>query len=155
MLLHGKRGIIFGVANQHSLAWRIAQRCAQHGASLAITYQNERFEEKVTKLAAELPDAFTLQCDLNNDAEIAVVVNTLRERWGTIDLMAHCVAYALREELASRYLDTSREGFTIAMETSVYTFVAAVQHLEPILADREPTLPLPIWAASGWRRVTM
>lgn len=83
------------------------------------------------------------------------MVNTLRERWGTIDLMAHCVAYALREELASRYLDTSREGFTIAMETSVYTFVAAVQHLEPILADREPTLPLPIWAASGWRRVTM
>ncbi|MEN3000981.1 MAG: enoyl-ACP reductase [Armatimonadota bacterium] len=142
MLLQGKRGVIFGVANQYSLAWRIAQRCAQHGASLALTYQNERFVEKVNQLAAELPDAFTLQCDLNNDAEIATVVSTLRERWGTVEFMAPCVAYALREELAGRYLDTSREGFKIALETSVYTFVAAVRHLEPILADRASILTL-------------
>ncbi len=142
MLLQGKRGIIFGVANQHSLAWRIAQRCAQHGASLAITYQNERFEDKVNRLAAELPDAFTLPCDLNNDQEIAAVANTLRERWGTVDFMAHCVAYALREELAGRYLDTSREGFKIALETSVYTFVAAVRQLEPILTDGASILTL-------------
>ncbi len=142
MLLQGKRGIIFGVANQHSLAWRIAQRCAQHGANLAITYQNERFEDKVNRLAAELPDAFTLPCDLNNDQEIVAVANTLRERWGTVDFMAHCVAYALREELTGRYLDTSREGFKIALETSVYTFVAAVRQLEPILTDGASILTL-------------
>jgi enoyl-[acyl-carrier protein] reductase I len=142
MLLQGKRGIIFGVANQHSLAWHIAQRCAQHGASLAITYQNERFENKVNRLVAELPDAFTLPCDLNHDEEIAAVVNALRERWGQVNFMAHCVAYALREELAGRYLDTSREGFKIALETSVYTFVAAVRHLEPILSDGASILTL-------------
>jgi Enoyl-[acyl-carrier-protein] reductase [NADH] (EC 1.3.1.9) len=141
-MLTGKKGIIFGVANQHSLAWKIAQRCAAHGAQLAIAYQNDRFEEKVNALAQELPDAFTLQCDLNNDAEIQQVANTLRERWGQVDFMAHCVAYALREELMGRYLDTSREGFKIALETSVYTFVAATRHLEPILRDGASLLTL-------------
>jgi enoyl-[acyl-carrier protein] reductase I len=141
-MLTGKKGIIFGVANQHSLAWKIAQRCAAHGAQLAIAYQNDRFEEKVNALAQELPDAFTLQCDLNNDAEIQQVANTLRERWGQVDFMAHCVAYALREELAGRYLDTSREGFKIALETSVYTFVAATRALEPILRDGASILTL-------------
>jgi enoyl-[acyl-carrier protein] reductase I len=141
-MLTGKKGIIFGVANQHSLAWKIAQRCAAHGAQLAIAYQNERFEEKVNALARELPDAFTLQCDLNNDAEIQQVVDTLRNRWGQVDFMAHCVAYALREELMGRYLDTSREGFKVALETSVYTFVAATRALEPILRDGASLLTL-------------
>ncbi len=141
-MLTGKKGVIFGVANQHSLAWKIAQRCAHYGASLALTYQNERFEEKVNALAGELPDAFTLQCDLNNDSEIVALVSALRERWGQVDFMAHCVAYALREELGGRYLDTSREGFKIAMETSVYTFVAAVRHLEPLLSSGASILTL-------------
>ncbi len=141
-MLTGKKGVIFGVANQHSLAWKIAQRCAHYGASLALTYQNERFEEKVNALAGELPDAFTLQCDLNNDSEIVALVSTLRERWGQVDFMAHCVAYALREELGGRYLDTSREGFKIAMETSVYTFVAAVRHLEPLFSPGASILTL-------------
>jgi enoyl-[acyl-carrier protein] reductase I len=141
-MLTGKKGIIFGVANQHSLAWKIAQRCAAHSAQLAIAYQNDRFEEKVNALAQELPDAFTLQCDLNNDAEIQQVASTLRERWGQVDFMAHCVAYALREELMGRYLDTSREGFKLALETSVYTFVAATRHLEPILRDGASILTL-------------
>jgi enoyl-[acyl-carrier protein] reductase I len=141
-MLTGKKGIIFGVANQHSLAWKIAQRCAAYGAQLAIAYQNDRFEEKVNALAQELPDAFTLQCDLNNDAEIQQVVDTLRNRWGQVDFMAHCVAYALREELMGRYLDTSREGFKLALETSVYTFVAATRALEPILRDGASLLTL-------------
>lgn len=141
-LLSGKKGVIFGVANQHSLAWKIAQRCAEHGATLAISYQNERFEEKVGALAKELPNAFTFQCDLNNDSEIAERVKMLAERWGGVDFVAHCVAYALREELAGRFLDTSREGFKIAMETSVYTFVAAVRHLEPILTPKASILTL-------------
>jgi len=130
------------VSGRDHLAWKIAQRCAAHGAQLAIAYQNDRFEEKVNALAQELPDAFTLQCDLNNDAEIQQVASTLRERWGQVDFMAHCVAYALREELAGRYLDTSREGFKLALETSVYTFVAATRHLEPILRDGASLLTL-------------
>lgn len=141
-LLVGKKGVIFGVANQHSLAWKIAQRCAEQGASLAIFYQNERFAEKVGALVREVPDAFTFQCDLNHDAEVAERTAMLAERWGTVDFVAHCVAYALREELAGRFLDTSREGFKIAMETSVYTFVAAVRHLEPILAPKASILTL-------------
>ncbi len=141
-MLTGKKGVIFGVANQHSLAWKIAQRCAHYGASLAITYQSDRFEEKVNALASELPDAFTFQCDLNRDDEIEAFVSALRERWGQVNFMAHCVAYALREELAGRYLDTSREGFKIAMETSVYTFVAAVRHLEPLLTPGASVLTL-------------
>ncbi len=141
-MLTGKKGVIFGVANQHSLAWKIAQRCAHYGASLALTYQNERFEEKVNALAGELPDAFTLQCDLNNDSEIVALVSALRERWGQVDFMAHCVAYALREELGGRYIDTSREGFKIAMETSVYTFVAAVRYLEPLFSPGASILTL-------------
>ncbi len=141
-MLNGKRGVIFGVANQHSLAWKIAQRCAEHRATLAITYQNERFADKVNHLASELPDAITAQCDLNNDEEIAKLVELLKERWGRVDFVAHCVAYALREELAGRFLDTSREGFKIAMETSVYSFVTAVRHLEPILADGASVITL-------------
>jgi enoyl-[acyl-carrier protein] reductase I len=142
MLLQNKRGLILGVANQHSLAWKIAQACANHGAELALAYQNERLESNIKKLLPELPEAFALQCDLNHDAEIDALAKSLQERWGKIDFMAHCVAFALREELAGRYLDTSREGFKVAMEASVYTFVAAAQRLEPILSDSASLLTL-------------
>lgn len=142
MLLQNRRGLILGVANQHSLAWKIAQACANHGAELAVAYQNERFGGTVQKLLPALPNAFALQCDLNLDDEIDALVKNLQERWGKVDFMAHCVAFALREELTGRYLDTSREGFKIAMETSVYTFVAAAQRLAPILSEGASLLTL-------------
>lgn len=141
-MLQSKRGIIFGVANHYSLAWHIAKACAQHGAQLAISYQNERLADNIAKLLPQLPGVLALQCDLNDDSQIEAVVRRLQEEWGRVDFMAHCVAYALREELMGRFLETSREGFRIALETSVYSFIAAARHLEPILSEGASLLTL-------------
>lgn len=135
MMLKGKRGLILGVANPFSLAWHIAKTCDQHGARLALTYRSERRAKNVPKMAEELNDAFTLQCDLSSDEEIIAMAKDLQERWGQVDFVIHSVAHALREELSGKFLQTSREGFRLAMDTSVYSFVAAAQKLEPILSD--------------------
>ena len=114
MLLEGKTGIVFGVANKRSLAWAIARRAAEEGARIALTYQGERLEENARELAAALTNPLVLPCDVTRDEDIAAVFATVKKEFGSLDFVVHGIAYALREELEGDYLNTSREGYRVA-----------------------------------------
>lgn len=133
-LLKGKKGIIFGVANKRSIAWGIAQALANHGAQLAFTYQGDRLRESVEELAKTLPQQSPLYpCDVTNDEQIKKVFDQLGKDFGSIQFLVHCVAFAKKEELDGRTLETSREGFRIAHDISAYSLIAITKAAEPLL----------------------
>jgi enoyl-[acyl-carrier protein] reductase I len=133
MLLEGKRGLVIGVANKRSLAWGIAASVAREGARLAVTYQGERLEGNVRKLAAELDDPLVLPCDVAKDEELDALVPAIREGLGGLDFVVHAVAFALREELDGHFLDTSREGYRIAQDISSYSLTALARRTVPLM----------------------
>ncbi len=141
-MLNGKRGIVFGVANEYSLAWAIAQAAHQHGAQLAITYQNERFEDTVRKLAATLTDPLVLQCDVSEDEQIVRVYETVAQEWGKLDFVVHSIAYAPRAALEGKLLDTNRHDFLLAHDISVYSFIAVTRGAVPLMSDGGSVLTL-------------
>jgi len=110
MLLEGKRGVVFGVANKRSLAWAIARRASEEGASLALTYQGERIEENVRELAEGLNDPLILPCDVSKDEELDAAFSAINQQFGGLDFLVHAVAFARKEDLEGEYLNTSREG---------------------------------------------
>lgn len=132
-LLAQRRGLIVGVANHRSIATGIARAAAEQGARLALTYQSERLRSGVESLAGELGAEHTLPCDVTQPEQVQGVVDALGERWGALDFMVHAVAFAERQELEGRFLDTSREGFRVALEVSVYSLVELVRAAEPLL----------------------
>jgi enoyl-[acyl-carrier protein] reductase I len=135
VLLQGKRGIIFGVANKHSIAWAVAQAAAEHGARVAIGYQNERMRDSVEKLT-EGDERFAIyECDLNHDDELRALAGDIARDFGGLDFLVHSVAFARRDDMAARFIECPREGFGIALEASCYTFVAACRVLEPLLTE--------------------
>jgi enoyl-[acyl-carrier protein] reductase I len=136
MLLSGKTGIVFGVANKRSLAWAIARRAAEEGARIALTYQGERLEENARELAATLTDPLVLPCDVTSDEDIAGVFKRVGEEFGSLDFIVHGVAYALREELEGEYVNTSREGYRTAQDVSVYSLTAIARHGAPLMVSR-------------------
>lgn len=140
MLLEGKTGIVFGVANKRSLAWAIARRAAEEGARIALTYQGERLEENARELASSLKDPIVLPCDVTRDEDIDSVFAKLKEELGPLDFVVHAVAFAQREELEGLYLDTSREGFRIAMDISVYSLTAIARRAAPLMKGRNGTI---------------
>jgi enoyl-[acyl-carrier protein] reductase I len=140
MALQGKRAIIFGVANDHSIAWAIAQAFKREGAELALTYPNEAIEKRVRPLAAEIGATLVLPCDVTRDDQIAATFAAVREHWGALDVVVHAVAFALREELKGRFVDTSRQGFQIALDVSAYSLVAIARAAENLLAPRRGAL---------------
>jgi enoyl-[acyl-carrier protein] reductase I len=133
--MQGKNAVIFGVANKRSIAWAIAQSLSAAGAKLAITYQNERLKQEAHELIQSLPGAEAFQCDLSNDAEIAQLFSQIKERFGRIDAVAHCVAHALAEDLKGDFLNTSREGFRLAHDVSVYTLIAVTRAAAPLMTE--------------------
>lgn len=133
MLLEGKTGIVFGVANKRSLAWAIARRAAEEGARIALTYQGERLEENARELAASLKDPLILPCDVTRDEDIAAVFATVKREFDSLDFVVHGIAYALREELEGEYLKTSREGYRIAQDVSVYSLTAIAREAAPLM----------------------
>lgn len=136
MLLDGKTGIVFGVANKRSLAWAIARRAAEEGARIALTYQGERLEENARELAASLKDSLVLPCDVTRDEDIAAVFAQVKKEFGTLDFVVHGIGYALREELEGDYLNTSREGYRIAQDVSVYSLTAIAREAVPLMEER-------------------
>src|SRR5687768_11542901 len=133
-LLEGKKGIVFGVANERSIGWAIAKAAQEQGAVVGIGVQNERMAGSAAKLTEGLSmQMFT--CDLNLEEDLDRVRGELGTAFGKLDFVVHSVAFALREDLTERFINTSREGFRVALETSAYSFVAAARALEPILAD--------------------
>lgn len=131
--LQGKRGVILGIANKNSIAWGIAQEMHAAGARLAFNFLNERMEPKVKKLTDTLPDALTLGCDVTKDEEIDAFFKQVGEHFGgELDFLVHSIAFANREDLVGRFVDTSRAGFNLALEISAYSLGATTQRALPL-----------------------
>jgi len=136
MLLAGKHGIVFGVANKRSIAWAIARAWAQAGATLAFTYQGERLRENVEELVATFgPDTVVAPCDVTRDDQIAAVFDEAGKRFGKLDLLLHSVAFAPRDALEGEFVNTSREAFRIALDVSAYSLVALARQAAPWMRD--------------------
>src|SRR5262249_7752335 len=141
MLLKGKVGVILGVANKRSIAWAIAKRAAEEGAELVLTHQNERLKENVVDLAAELsPAPLLLPCDVSEQAQIAALFSAIREKHAGIDFLVHALAFARREELDGRFLDTAAEGFRIALGISAYSLVGLARRAMPLMEGRKGSI---------------
>jgi len=134
--LNGTCGLITGVANKRSIAWAIARAMARDGARLALTYQGERLLENVQELAAELERPLLLPCDVTSDMQIAEVFQTIERDFGGLDFLLHWTAFAPREELSRPFVDTSREGFRVALDVSAYSLVAMARGAAPLMAAR-------------------
>lgn len=133
--MEGRNVVVFGVANKRSIAWAIAQHMQQAGARLAITYQNERLKQEADDLIAALPNAEAFQCDVSSDDEIAKLFGELKAKFGKLDAVVHAVAYAPAEALKEEFVQTSREAFRIALDTSAYSLVAVTRAAAPLMTD--------------------
>lgn len=147
MLLQGKKAVIFGLANNRSIAYGIARAFRDNGAELALSWLGEALKKRVEPLAEELGAAFTFPCDAGSDEDIAASAKTVRKKWGTADILVHAVAFANRDDLQGRYIDTSREGFAMALDISAYSLVSLCRHFEPILNPGASVLTLTYYGA--------
>jgi enoyl-[acyl-carrier protein] reductase I len=145
--LAGKTAVVFGLANKRSIAWGIAQKLHEAGATLAICYQNDRMRLEAEDLIAELPGASGFQCDVSNDQEIETLFAAIGKKYGKIDILVHAVAYAPAEELRGEFITTSREGFRIALDVSVYSLIAVSRAAVPLMTDGGSIMTLSFYAA--------
>jgi enoyl-[acyl-carrier protein] reductase I len=134
-LLDGKRVLVTGVANRWSIATGIARKLHEHGASLALTYQGERVKDEVEKLAAELGGAPVVECDVSNDASLMEMRDQLGREFGNLDGLVHSIAFANKEDLAGKVFETSRGGFSLALDVSSYSLIALVHALRESFND--------------------
>lgn len=128
-----KTAVIFGLANKRSIAWAIAQKLHEAGWQLAITYQNERLEQEAKDLIGDLPGAAGFMCDVSHDEQIARLFDQLKARYAALHGLVHSVAFAPADELKGEFLNTSREGFRIAHDVSVYSLVAVTRAAAPLM----------------------
>ncbi len=128
-----KTAVIFGLANKRSIAWAIAQKLQQAGWRLAITYQNERLEQEAKDLITDLPGASGFMCDVSSDEQIAKLFDELKAKYGELHGVVHSVAFALPEDLKGEFVNTSREGFRIAHDVSVYSLIAVARAAAPLM----------------------
>ena len=135
MLLEGKKGLIIGVANKHSIAWAIAQSTASQGAQLLFNYQNERLRENVEELAGTMQGAKAFPCDVGNDAEIVSLMERVQKEFGQLDFLVHSLAFAPREELTGQFVSTTRQGFAMALDVSAYSLVAVTRAALPLMTN--------------------
>jgi enoyl-[acyl-carrier protein] reductase I len=134
--LEGKTGLIVGVANKRSIAWAIAQAASAEGASLVLTYQNDRLAENVQELAATLSRVTVLPCDVTSDEQIDATFASIAQQSGGLDFLVHGVAFAEREDLAAPFSQTSREGFRVALDVSAYSLIALARGAAPLMETR-------------------
>ena len=135
MLLEGKKGLIIGVANKHSIAWAIAQAAAREGAQMLFSYQNERLRENVEELVQTLPGASACVCDVGDDNQIAAMMKQASEKLGRLDFVVHSLAFAPREELTGEFVNTTRQGFATALDVSAYSLVAVTRAAMPLMTE--------------------
>jgi len=145
--LAGKTAVVFGLANKRSIAWGIALKLHEAGATLAICYQNERMKLEAQSLIDELPGAQGFQCDVSSDEQIEQVFATFKEKFGKIDILVHAVAFAPAEDLRGDFINTSRDGFRIAMDVSVYSLVAVSRAAAPLMTEGGSILTLSFYAS--------
>jgi len=141
-IMQGKRGLIMGVANNHSIAWGIAKAVAAQGAEVAFTYQGEALGKRVRPLAAELGSDFVVPCDVEDIASVDATFDALRERWGTIDFLVHAIGFSDKNELKGLYADTTRENFSRTMVISCFSFTEIAKRAAALMPDGGSMLTL-------------
>jgi enoyl-[acyl-carrier protein] reductase I len=134
-LMQGKRGLIMGVANDHSIAWGIAKTLHAHGAELAFTYQGDALGKRVKPLAEQLGSTFVLPCDVEDIASVDALFGEVEKRWGTFDFLVHAIGFSDKNELKGRYADTSRENFTRTMVISCFSFTEAAKRAAKLMPN--------------------
>jgi enoyl-[acyl-carrier protein] reductase I len=145
--LSGKTALIFGVANDHSIAWGIAKAFHAAGAKIGFSFGVPTLEKRVRPLAESLGADFIELCDVTDDAQIEATIAAAKERFGTIDILVHAIAFANREDLAGRFIDTSRAGFALAHDVSVYSLVALTRAARPLMPNGGSVLTLTYYGA--------
>ncbi|WP_298268067.1 enoyl-ACP reductase [Geobacter sp.] len=139
-LLDGKKAIIFGIANEKSIAWAIAQAFHREGAELAVTYANDTVAKRVFPLAEAVGAKLVLPCDVRNDDDLKQVFAEVEKAWGGLDILVHSVAFANKEELKGSFLNTTREGFSLAMDISAYSLIAMMKEAYPLMKGRDASV---------------
>ncbi|MFW6004986.1 MAG: enoyl-ACP reductase FabI [Desulfonatronovibrionaceae bacterium] len=134
MLLKDKKALIFGVANNKSLAYAVAEIFKKNGASLAFSYVGESLKKRVEPISLELGGDFIFDCDVTQDQQIKSAADLVRDKWGQVDVLVHSVAFANRDDLQGRFIETSRQGFSLALDVSAYSLTALCQAFEPLFS---------------------
>jgi enoyl-[acyl-carrier protein] reductase I len=132
-LMQGKRGLVMGVANDHSIAWGIAKTLHQHGAELAFTYQGDALAKRVKPLADTVGSSLVMPCDVEDIATVDKVFDALKRQWGSIDFLVHAIAFSNKEELKGRYADSTRENFIRTLVISCYAFTEAARRAAALM----------------------
>ena len=132
-LLEGRKALIFGVANDHSIAWGIARQLHAHGATVGFSSLGSLIDKRVRPLAESIGSDFVEACDVSDDEQIASVFTRWKERHGTLDILVHALAFARRQDLAGRFVDTSRDGFALALDVSAYSLVGLAREAAPLM----------------------
>jgi enoyl-[acyl-carrier protein] reductase I len=141
-LMHGKRGLVMGVANDHSIAWGIAKMLSDHGAELAFTYQGDALLKRIKPLAEQVGAKIVLPCDVEDIASVDAVFAELKKQWGTMDFLVHAVAFSDKTELKGRYADSTRENFIRTMVISCYAFTEAAKRAAAMMPNGGAMLTL-------------
>jgi len=141
-LMKGKRGLVMGVANDHSIAWGIARRLAAQGAELAFTYQGEAFGRRVKPLAESLGASLVLPCDVEDTASMDAVFGTLKDAWGGLDFLVHAIGFSDKNELKGRYADTTRDNFVRTMVISCFSFTEVARRAAALMHEGGSLLTL-------------
>ena len=149
-LMQGKRGVILGVANNRSIAWGIAKACHAAGAEIALTYQGDALKKRVEPLAAELGALMLGHCDVTDAATIDAVFDVLKEKWGKIDFVVHAIAFADKDQLEGRYVDTTADNFSKSMLISCYSLTAIAQRAEKLMTDGGSIITLSYYGSEKW-----
>jgi enoyl-[acyl-carrier protein] reductase I len=149
-LMQGKRGVVLGVANNRSIAWGIAKAARAAGAEIALTYQGDALKKRVEPLAAELGGLVLGHCDVTDPATIDAVFDVLKEKWGKIDFVVHAIAFADKDQLAGRYIETTQDNFSNSMLISCYSLTAIAQRAEKLMTDGGSIVTLTYYGAEKW-----
>ena len=136
-LLEGKRALITGIANERSIAYGIAKAFKREGAELLLTYANEKLKKRVEEIAQEIGAQLVHECDVSKDEDITRLRDFIKEKWGYLDIFVHSIAFAPKEEFKGGVIDTSRQGFSVAMDISVYSLIAMTRELLPLMEGRD------------------
>ena len=146
-LMHGKRGLIMGMANDKSIAWGIAKACADAGADLCFSYQGEALKKRVGPLAEQVGSEYMIECDVGKSNDLNSLFASIEEKWGALDFLVHAIGFSDKAELRGRYIDTSHENFSMTMDISVYSFTAIAQRAEKLMPNGGSMLTLTYYGA--------
>ena len=145
--LSGKTAVVFGIANQRSIAWSIAKILSDAGAKIIATYQNERVEDSVSKLTSQLNNAITVECDVSDENNVKSAFETVSGNCETLDIVVHSIAFAQRDDLGGRFIDTDREGFRVALDISAYSLVSIARNAAPLMRNGGSMITMSFMAA--------